>query len=201
MELSYDLVHKVLSENPSAVFVQTTNGELIPLLKTYRERQLYVYPGSFNPLHDCHRAIFAKMKEQKRTGEVAFFELSIHRFDKPPVSVEELKLRLRQFVGYAPVLVTNVAKFSEKAGVLRGTHPVIFHVGGDTMLRILEHSSNEEIAGLNCEFTYYDRIYFGNTLVKFPSIMPVNCHKGADLPEELMQLSSTQFRNCGKVLA
>lgn len=199
MELSYDLVHKVLSENPSAVFVQTINGELIPLLKTYRERQLYVYPGSFNPLHDCHRAIFAKMKEQKRPSEVAFFELSINRFDKPPVSVEELKLRLRQFVGYAPVLVTNVAKFSEKAEVLRGTHPVIFHVGGDTMLRILAHSSNEEVTGLNCSFTYYERIV-GEKKVEFPSNMPANCYKGSELSEELMKISSTDLRNSGKVL-
>jgi Cytidylyltransferase-like len=199
MELSYDLAHKVLSKTPSAVIVQTTDGELIPLLKTYRKRQLHVYPGSFNPLHDCHRAIFTKMKEQKRTGEVAFFELSINRFDKPPVSVEELKLRLRQFVGYAPVLVTNVAKFSEKAEVLRGTHPVIFHVGADTITRILAHSSIQEVAGLNCEFVYYERLMNG-TMVALPEKMPVNCHKGAEIPKALMGISSTALRNAGKVL-
>ncbi len=189
----------MLLKNPSAVFIQTVDGELIPLLKVYRQRQLHVYPGSFNPLHDCHRAIFSKIKEEKLQGEVAFFELSINRFDKPSVSAAELAVRLKQFIGYAPVLVTNVAKFSEKAGVLRGIYPVVFHVGGDTMLRILEHSSKEEVAGLHCSFVYYQRI-MGNWMVKFPESMPINCFPGAELPEELMKISSTLLRNSGKVL-
>ena len=196
--LSLAAIHNALITDPSLVFVQTTDGQLIPLLGCYRSQQIHVYSGSFNPLHDGHKAIFSQAK-LNRSKNVAFFELSINRFDKAPVTVDELALRLRQFVGYAPVLITNVAKFVEKAGVLRGTHKPVFHVGGDTMTRLLDHSSIQEIAGFNCEFVYYNRIV-GDKKIEFPAKMPVNCFKGTELSEDMMKISSTSLRNAGKVL-
>lgn len=204
MALSLASVHKALLSDPSLVFVQTKDGELVSFSSwegCAGARVLHVYAGSFNPLHDGHKAIYESMPYGRRWGVARCFELSINRFDKAPVSIEELTLRLRQFVGYALVLITNVAKFVEKAGVLRGVtgDRTVFHVGGDTMTRILAHSSNQEVAGFNCEFVYYSRI-MGDKQVEFPSRMPANCSKGAEIPEDLMRISSTSLRNAGKVL-
>jgi nicotinic acid mononucleotide adenylyltransferase len=207
-------IHKELLANPSSVFVQTKDGMLIPFrewtgLPLYS--QLHVYAGSFNPLHDGHKAIYKNMPVGNYSNDggycsfsgivhagrvigTSLFELSINRFDKPPVSVQELEQRLSQFVGYAPVLITNVAKFSEKAGVLRGNYRVVFHVGADTIARLLNHSSVQEIAGMNCEFVYYKRIMNG-TNIALPENMPYNCRKGAEIPEKLMRMSSTAIRN------
>lgn len=211
-------IHEELLANPSSVFVQTKEGTLIPFrewtgLPLYS--QLHVYAGSFNPLHDGHKAIYKNMPVGNycndggyysfsgivHAGKVigtSLFELSINRFDKPPVSVHELEQRLSQFVGYAPVLITNVAKFSEKAGVLRGNYKVVFHVGADTITRLLNHSSIQEVAGMNCDFVYYERIMNG-TKVALSQNMPCNCRKGAEISEELMKISSTALRNTGIV--
>lgn len=206
MGLSFAAIHEALIADPSLFFIQLIDGEIVPGKGAWLWRRsaevIHVYPGSFNPLHDGHKAIYQAADYKARYREVwgaAYYELSINRFDKAPVSAEELGLRLRQFVGHAPVIITNVAKFSEKAGVLRGHHKTVFHVGADTITRLLAHSSPIEVAGLNCEFVYYDRLVNG-TRVAFPNKMPVNCSRGPEISEELMGISSTALRNAGKVL-
>lgn len=202
---SLSAIHEALIADPSLFFVQLIDGKIVNgnLAWSRQAREvIHVYSGSFNPLHDGHKAIYEAADCRARHYGVfgsSYYELSINRFDKAPVTAEELGLRLQQFVGHAPVLITNVAKFSEKAGVFRGNHKIVFHVGADTITRLLAHSSSMEVAGLNCEFIYYERLMNG-TRVEFPEKMPVNCHKGAKIPEELMGISSTAIRNAGKVL-
>jgi hypothetical protein len=108
--------------------------------------------------------------------------------------VDELKTRLKQFVGYAPVMVTNVAKFVEKAGVLRKAPSVHFHVGADTISRILEHASAQEVEGFNCQFVVYERI-MNVAKVVISDKLPRNCKRGPAIPEDKMSLSSTAIRN------
>lgn len=189
-------IYKLLCEDPTEAFVQTTTGDYVSFLKwavNYGGLNLHLYPGSFNPLHDAHREIYSIMSSD---DELALFELSIHRFDKPELTLEDLRNRLAQFVDYAPVLITNSAKFSEKVGLIAKYFNVVMHVGQDTIQRLLIHSSKLEVQGLNCEFRIYNRIVGGNVPKRFTRHeLPYNCHYGKDLPEELMKLSSTAIRN------
>lgn len=198
MALSYAAIHEALINDPTLVFIQIWDGTLMRLWTDKWGMPLHVYSGSFNPLHDGHKAIY---REATVWDKNACYELSINRFDKPAITPEDLERRARQFIYHgAPLLITNVAKFVEKAGVLRtkGFNSV-FHVGADTLNRVFEHASVAEVAGYNCGFIYYERIMNGD-LVPITSKVSCNCTRGTKIPEDLMRMSSTALRNTGKVL-
>ena len=198
MELS-QVYQQLLTDNTSCFF-QGFNGVLVTpeefaLSDSYYSlNKLNVYSGSFNPLHDGHKAIYESMPNWPYGVKV--FELSINRSDKAPLSLEDMETRLKQFVCYAPVLITNVSKFVEKAGLLRRFEDgITFYVGADTFKRILRDHSVPEIQGMNCEFVIYNRIVEGNSVMELPKNLPVNCRYGIQLSENLMKLSSTSIRN------
>lgn len=90
-------------------------------------------PGSFNPLHAGHCAL-AEVAG-RRMGCPAVFELGIINADKPPLPVEEVRRRLAQFAGRAPLWLTRAPTFIEKADLFPGT---VFVVGADTAERIVQ---------------------------------------------------------------
>jgi hypothetical protein len=195
MALSLDSIHKSLVEDTTQAFVQAHDGTLLTLQEFFFKHkgvwQIHIYPGSFNPLHDGHRAIYERMP----TSEVArFFELSLTRVDKGTLPVDELQTRLAQFKGYAPVLITNVAKFIEKAAIMRSYPVTYFHVGADTLTRMLQGGNHLSIQGINCQFVVYNRI-MNETLVPLPEKLPTNCKPGKEIPEDKMRMSSTSIRN------
>jgi hypothetical protein len=91
-----------------------------------------VFPGSFNPLHRGHTTL-AELSAT-RLGQPIAYELSVANADKPVLSVVEVRRRLEQFRGRAPVLVTRAPTFREKAALFPGT---VFIVGADTAARIV----------------------------------------------------------------
>jgi hypothetical protein len=91
-----------------------------------------VFPGSFNPLHRGHTTL-AELSAA-RLGQPVAYELSIANADKPDLSLDEVRRRLEQFRGRAPVLVTRAPTFREKAALFPGT---VFIVGADTAARIV----------------------------------------------------------------
>jgi len=112
----------------------------------------FVYPGSFNLLHDGHKAIVAYLRKNFKHQNV-FGELSIENVDK--VSVDAISLRDRQEQIKAEgifdkLLITKAAKFVEKFGIFRNAR---FVMGADTYNRLtvgnpsiwaaLEESSNK----------------------------------------------------------
>lgn len=92
-----------------------------------------VIAGSFNPLHAGH--VHLARVAQKRTGLQAVFELTINNADKPCLVSSQILPRLEPFGRLAPVVVSRLATFLEKAESWPGT---TFVVGIDTALRVVD---------------------------------------------------------------
>lgn len=91
-----------------------------------------IMPGSFNPLHPGH-SLLADVAARILAVPIAM-ELSVANVDKSPLTAEEVRYRLRQFLWRAPVWLTRAPTFVEKAAMFPG---VVFVVGADTAARIL----------------------------------------------------------------
>ena len=87
--------------------------------------------ASFNPLHRGHAGLLAAA--QDIAGRPGCYELSIENVDKPRLSEPELRSRLLQFAGLAPVMVTNAPTFVEKSRLAPGS---VFVTGVDTAERL-----------------------------------------------------------------
>jgi hypothetical protein len=91
-----------------------------------------VFPGSFDPLHDGHRAM-ARLAEEIAERPVEF-ELSIANVDKPPLDYHEIEARMAQFAG-RPLWLTRAPTFLEKLTLFpRST----FVLGADTFVRLAD---------------------------------------------------------------
>jgi hypothetical protein len=88
--------------------------------------------GSFNPFHRGHHAL-AEVAARRLAVPVEF-ELGVVNADKPPLAVADVRQRLRQFVGTAPIWLTRTPTFAAKARLFPG---VTFVVGVDTAERII----------------------------------------------------------------
>ncbi len=89
-----------------------------------------IFPGSFDPLHEGHRAM-ARIAS-KITGLPVEFELSIRNVDKPPLDAIEISSRAGQFDGVTAWL-TAAPTFVEKLSLFPGARVV---VGADTFIRL-----------------------------------------------------------------
>jgi hypothetical protein len=127
-------------------------------------RPKLLLPGSFNPLHHGHCALAEAAG--RLTGAAAAFELSIANADKPPLADEEVRQRVCQFAGHAPVWLTRAPTFAEKAELFPGA---VFVVGADTAERVLQarfYSGNdaqlteamERLRALGCRFLVAGRV-------------------------------------------
>jgi len=122
------------------LLLQLLRGE-IPFLCQLPDGQLLlrtsfppaILTGSFNPLHDGHLRL-GQAAAQRLNAEV-HFELTIRNADKPSLAVDEAQHRMRQFLGVAPLWLTQAATFAERAKLFPGT---VWIVGADTAERILQ---------------------------------------------------------------
>ncbi|MGL4420677.1 MAG: hypothetical protein ACRCZF_08440 [Gemmataceae bacterium] len=101
-----------------------------------------VFPGSFAPLHAGHRTLAAVAA--RFMGDPVHFEISIRNVDKPDLVAEEIERRVEQFREYAPVWITQVPTFPEKALLFPGA---TFVLGFDTAMRLFDirYYQNEAI--------------------------------------------------------
>lgn len=167
-------------------------------------QNLHVYPGSFNPLHQGHLAIFESIHDDAHSWSC--FEISIYPFGKPEISFDDLLERLEQFNGVGPVVVTSSARFLDKAGILRFANKkeysgmampyvVTFHLGVDTAERLLKDVGVTGVQGIYAKFVVYDR-KVGDTVRTLDDlgVKTSNVRRGELKDREHMALSSTKIR-------
>ncbi|XP_020238867.1 uncharacterized protein LOC109817921 [Cajanus cajan] len=101
--------------------------------ETPSERKI-IMPGSFNPLHDGHIKLMEVAIRICGDGYPCF-EISAINADKPPLSVSQIKDRIKQFekVGKA-VIISNQPYFYKKAELFPGS---AFVIGADTAVRLI----------------------------------------------------------------
>jgi len=146
---------------------------------------MLVVPGSFNPVHAGHEqlALAAQSVLERKQGQVfpAIFEISIANADKGAVDVDEIQLRVEQFMtadvvkcGPWNVAVTKAALFVDKAKLFPSS---TFVIGADTAWRLVDkkYYDNSEmkmtlslsaIANAGCSFIVAGRF---DEKTSFPS--------------------------------
>jgi nicotinic acid mononucleotide adenylyltransferase len=145
-------------------------------------------PGSFNPLHKGHLAIWESIQGPK------FFEISITRYGKDPYPIHILNEVLSQFHNKYSYIVTNVYDFLSKSSLLRHWD-LVFHVGWDTASRINMMYSHAVLESMGT-FQIYEReinreVYNLNALEDRPS----NFVMGELKNNQFIGLSSSALRN------
>jgi hypothetical protein len=91
-----------------------------------------ILSGSFNPLHDGHRALLHTAINV--TGKPGYFELSVINVDKPTIPYQVVRQRATQF-GTPSLLLSRAPRFIDKAQLMPGS---TFVLGYDTAIRLLD---------------------------------------------------------------
>ncbi|XP_062110033.1 uncharacterized protein LOC133821883 isoform X2 [Humulus lupulus] len=142
-----DLVESDVSEkyerdfNEDQELEQLINGQIsfkvYPFSKDMHnsngERRI-ILPGSFNPLHEGHLKLLEVATSICGDGYPCF-EISAVNADKPPLSVSQVKDRVKQFEKAGKtVILSNQPYFYKKAEIFPGS---AFVIGADTAARLI----------------------------------------------------------------
>ncbi|MEE8045992.1 MAG: hypothetical protein V3T49_04055 [Dehalococcoidia bacterium] len=110
--------------------VISSDGELSENLPSHP----LILAGSFNPLHDGHRAMLGAASQVVNLP--VFYEISIENVDKPVLPRAELDRRAAQITANgSSLIVTSAPRFTEKSSILPGA---TFVIGFDTYIRLMD---------------------------------------------------------------
>lgn len=164
-----------------------------------------ILSGSFNPLHEGHARL---LEIASRIYENAFscYEISAINADKPPLTLEQIKGRVKQFEAIGKtIIITNQPYFYKKAELLPNS---TFVIGADTVARVVDpkyYGDSYErmlevllgVKQLGCDFLVAGRNVGGTFKVLADFDIPVQLEgMFSPIPEELfrMDISSTEIR-------
>jgi hypothetical protein len=177
-------------------------------------RPQLLIPGAFNPIHDGHLGL--ALVAERLIGSPAAFELSIANVDKPPLTEADIRRRLLQFHGRAPVWLTRAPTFVDKAKLFPST---VFAIGADTARRIVApryyaesieamKQALEVIRDLGCRFLVAGRVDSSGAVAHLDTLPIPDEHRVLfeGIPEDLFRVdvSSSALRRsdnprCGTV--
>ena len=135
-----------------------------------------VMPGSFNPMHDGHVQLAEAAEDIRQLPTT--FEISVTNVDKPPLTGDVVRNRIRQFAWKSPVELTRAPTFLEKSRLFSGAS---FVIGADTAERLVAakyyghdedqmHSALEEIGQSGGTFLVAVRAGTGGRLLTLSDI-------------------------------
>ncbi len=162
-----------------------------------------VLAGSFNPLHDGHRAMLDAAS--RMVDASAFYEISIVNVDKPVLPRPELEKRAAQITPNGrSLIVTRAPRFTEKSSILPGA---TFVIGFDTYIRLMDKRYYpDHIAGTRsavensldlinengCRFIVAGRVDDRN---KFRGLHDIEFELPARFKSMFTELGETKFRS------
>lgn len=159
---------------------------------------LAIYPGSWNPLHDGHRAI-AGIATKVLNANVNF-ELTVKNTDKPELDYYEITKRCEQFHKLElPLVLTKASTFVEKAKLFHEWNPnkeIVFVVGVDTWNRIWETKYGYSASELKRYFTLFKVkfLVFGRGNVAANAVGKEFAIKNEEAADFNSPLSSSELR-------
>lgn len=94
-----------------------------------------ILPGSFNPLHEGHLKLM-EVASSLLGNAYPCFELSAINADKPPLTISQIKERVKQFEKAGKtIIISNQPYFYKKAELFPGS---AFVIGADTVVRLID---------------------------------------------------------------
>ncbi len=142
-------VFDMMQKDEYETFLTIQNGRMSRLEDVFRgEDSILLYKGSFNPVHNFHQTIAALAEEQYQSKVV--FMINMNTYQKGVVPSIELENRIKNIteLGYS-VIISKDGFFNKNMEYIRSRFPtkkVVFVLGSDTLMRILE-SSYQFISG------------------------------------------------------
>jgi nicotinic acid mononucleotide adenylyltransferase/nicotinamide mononucleotide (NMN) deamidase PncC len=114
---------------------------------------IVIYPGSWNPYHDGHKAITDLA--EKITNTKLWYELAVDNADKGSITKGEIVRRIKALP--RPCIVTEAPTFIEKARLLtKPGRKITFVVGADTWERFIQPHYAGSIDSMILELIRYN---------------------------------------------
>ncbi|KAJ3670671.1 hypothetical protein LUZ60_008097 [Juncus effusus] len=164
-------------------------------LEENAERRI-ILPGSFNPLHEGHIKLL-EIASRMCENAVQYFEISAINADKPPLSTEEIKMRVDQFRKAGKnVIISNQPYFYKKAELFPGS---AFVIGADTAIRLVnpkyyggDYNKMIEIL-LECKNNGTEFLVGGRTVNGVFKVLE-DCEIPSELKEMFISIPEEKFR-------